>query len=151
MITRLDHRDPATATAIRAVWQVSYSVEAELLGVAIADFPPLQRAPAEFIASANEFYGYRKAGELAGVIEIDDSGPAPHLQSLVVDPAFFRRGIASRLIEFVFAAYPADRFTVETGADNLPAIRLYRNFGFTELYQYATEQGIRKIRLERGA
>jgi ribosomal protein S18 acetylase RimI-like enzyme len=147
MITRLNHTDPATAAAIRAVWQVSYPVEAELLGV--TDFPPLQRDLAGFTTSANDFYGYDVAGQLAGVVEVDDRGPATHLQSLVVDPAFFRRGIASRLIEFVLANYTAKRYTVETGAANEPAIRLYRKFGFAELYTYVTEHGIRKVRMGR--
>lgn len=147
MITRLDHTDPGTATAIRAIWQVSYPVEAELLGV--TDFPPLQRTLAEFTASENTFYGYYEDNWLAAVIEIDDRGPATHLQSLVVDPAFFRRGIASRLIEFVLANYTTKRYTVETGAANEPAIQLYRKFGFAERYTYLTEHGIRKVRMER--
>lgn len=149
MIKELEHTDPATAIAIRAVWQVAYPVEAELLGVAVADFPPLQRELAEFTTSENDFYGYYADGELAGVIEVDDHGEVPHVQSLVVVPKFFRQGIASRLIEFVLAKFPAERHTVETGAANEPAIRLYRKFGFAVLYAYDTEVGIRKVRMER--
>lgn len=40
-------------------------------------------------------------------------------------------------------------FTVETGIDNQPAIKLYESFGFQELEQWDTNHGIRKVRFEK--
>ena len=67
--------------------------------------------------------------------------------SLVVDPNYFRRGIASKLIDFVLNHYEVNMFTVETGKDNGPARKLYEGFGF-EL-QKPILQLIVKVRYQR--
>jgi hypothetical protein len=33
----------------------------------------------------------------------------------------------------------------------ITAIRLYRKFGFAEMYQYATDHGVRKVRFAKAA
>jgi ribosomal protein S18 acetylase RimI-like enzyme len=66
---------------------------------------------------------------------------------LVVHPKYFRRGIASELITFIFKLFIGNKITVETGLANIPAIALYKRFGFKEIDQYDTDHGIRKIRL----
>lgn len=149
MIKKLDHTDPSTTEKIQNVFRRSYAVEAELLGA--TDFPPLKRSLKSFLESSNTFYGFMIDGKIAGAMEIDASTNSTHIQSLVVDPNYFRRGIGSALLKFVFKTYDTPSFTVETGLDNGPATALYLRFGFKEVRQYDTDHGIQKIRFERTA
>ncbi|MFS4492371.1 GNAT family N-acetyltransferase [Maribacter sp. 2308TA10-17] len=147
MIQKLDHTDVIVARKIRSVFQVSYAVEADLLNA--VDFPPLQRSLANFLKSDTEFYGYFQNDELTAVTEIKSENENTHIQSLVVDPYYFRRGIGQKLIAFIFKSYRSNSFSVETGLANLPAISLYKKLGFTEIKQWDTDHGVRKIRLEK--
>ena len=85
---------------------------------------------------------------MAAVIEIDNNKNITHIQSLVVHPKYFRQGIASKLVAFILKNYDTEIFTVETGVDNVPAIKLYQSFNFKETKQYDAEFNIRKIKLE---
>ncbi|MDC8003726.1 N-acetyltransferase [Aureisphaera galaxeae] len=147
MIKKLKHSETAIAQEIRSVFQDSYAVEAELLNA--IDFPPLKRPLEAFVDCPNVFYGFHKDGELAGVTEIATEGSATHIQSLVVHPKFFRLGIAGKMLEYVFNAYHSELFTVETGADNGPARKLYEKFGFAIVKEWDTDHGIRKVRFEK--
>jgi ribosomal protein S18 acetylase RimI-like enzyme len=147
MIQKLDHKNKLIAAQIRAVFQVSYRVEAALLKAVI--FAPLQRSLKDFMHSETEFYGFLKEQELAAVIEVKREPTSTHIQSLVVDPRFFRQGIASALLVFVLNSYNTRTFTVETGLANAPATKLYKRFQFKEVSQYDTDHGIRKIRFEK--
>ncbi|OAB79665.1 GNAT family N-acetyltransferase [Cochleicola gelatinilyticus] len=146
MIKKLQHTDLEMAKQIRAVFQVSYAVEAELLKA--VDFPPLQRELESFISSSNDFFGYFENDTLAAVVEIAHRDTFLHIQSLVVAPKFFRRGIAGVVMEFVLKSFDTNLFMVETGVANLPAIQLYKKYGFTEVKQWDTDFGIRKVRFE---
>jgi len=147
MIQKLEHHRTRIAEKIREVFQASYAVEAKLLGA--TDFPPLKRPVAGFLKSPNDFFGYHRGAELAGVVEVVPGKGSTHIQSLVVHPKFFRLGIGSALVAFVLDSYDCPLFTVETGLDNGPATALYRKFGFREIHQYDTDHGVRKVRFER--
>lgn len=147
MIKKIDHKDLDTAREIRAVFQASYAVEARLLKA--SDFPPLKRPLEGFTESSTEFFGYYSTGKLSGVVEVDQKTDKVHIQSLVVQPEFFRQGIGRALVNFVFENYSTPLFTVETGAENGPATRLYLQTGFMKLEEYETGHGIRKARFEK--
>ncbi|GJM31669.1 MAG: hypothetical protein DHS20C18_06700 [Saprospiraceae bacterium] len=147
MIERLQNNDKEISIKIRSVFQASYAVEAKLLNA--TEFPPLKRTLDSYLKSSNAFFGYWKNQELAGVIEISHDENATAINSLVVAPKFFRRGIARKLIEFVFSTYDSKLFVVETGVKNEPAIELYRKFDFKEVKQWNTEHGIKKIQFEK--
>ena len=147
MITKLQHTEIVIAKKIRAVFQVSYKVEAKLLKA--VNFPPLQRPLDDYIQSDTDFFGYFKDETLAAVVEIIHTNTYTHIASLVVDPLFFRQGIASKLMEFVLHEFDSTLFIVETGLDNMPASTLYRKFGFKEVKQWDTNHGIRKIKFEK--
>ena len=147
MIRKLEHQKTGVAEAIREVFQASYAVEAKLLKA--VDFPPLQRPLEGFTESSNDFYGCIKDGALAGVVEVDDSGPRTHIQSLVVHPEYFRMGIGSRLATMVLNTYDSSCFTVETGLANAPATELYLKLGFKKTGEYDTDHGVRKVKFER--
>ena len=147
MIRKLAHHKKEVALEMQDLFRTSYVVEAELLGA--TDFPPLKRKLESYMHSNNTFYGYFLAGVLAAATEIDASPETTHIQSLVVHPNYFRRGIGSSLVNFVFDSYPTQVFTVETGAANDPATELYRKHGFREILQYDTDHGVRKVRFEK--
>ena len=113
------------------------------------DFPPLKKTVSQFLTSDSEFYAYYLIENIAGVIEIDNHKDLTHIQSLVVYPKYFRNGIGSKLIQFILNTYKSKIFTVETGIDNHPAIKLYTSFGFQEQAQWNTNHGIRKVRFEK--
>lgn len=147
MIQRLDHTNKVVAKRLYHVFQKSYSVEAKLLGA--TNFPPLQRTQDDFLASKNSFLGFYMDAQLIAVIEIAFQKPAVHIQSLVVLPNYFKMGIASSLISYLFVTYPSPLFTVETGLKNVPAAALYKKHGFVETKQWNTDHGIRKVRFEK--
>ena len=146
MIEKLIHSEKEIATKIREVFLASYAIEAKLLNA--VDFPPLQKPLEYYIESDNAFYGFLKNNELAGVIQIHHSKNATFIDSLVVSPKYFKQGIASQLLNYVFKTFNSKQFFVETGLQNKPAIQLYLKFGFTEIKQWDTDHGIRKIRFE---
>ena len=147
MIEKLQNTNLEVAEKIRAVFQVSYKVEAKLLNA--VDFPPLKRPIEDYVNCSNLFFGFIKDNELAAVVEIIHNKEFTHIRSLVVDPAFFKQGIASKLMEFVLDTFDSSLFVVETGVDNGPASALYKKFLFKEVKQWDTEFGIRKVKFER--
>ncbi|MEO9482073.1 MAG: GNAT family N-acetyltransferase [Ekhidna sp.] len=147
MIVKLKHENEVIASTIRKVFQASYAIEAELLKA--KDFPPLKRPLEDFINTDTVFYGYYVENRLAAAIEIKSERTVTQIHSLVVDPTFFRRGIASKLLELVFQTFDTKLYTVETGADNVPAITLYERFGFSLVRQWMTDIGIEKVAFEK--
>lgn len=147
MIQKLNHTNIAIARKIRSIFQVSYAIEADLLKA--IDFPPLKRSLVNFLRSETDFYGYFQDDELAAVTEVKSENNHTHIQSLVVDPYYFRQGIGAKLVGFVFEAYNTPLFSVETGLANIPVMSLYKKFGFIETKQWDTDHGVRKVRLEK--
>lgn len=147
MIQLLQNNNLETANQILSVFQKSYAVEAALLEA--TDFPPLKRPIESYLKSENEFFGYFENDDLAGVVEVKHLGKNTSISSLVVLPLFFRRGIARKLVEFIFNKFNSDLFTVETGVNNKPATELYRKLGFVEIKQWNTDFGIRKVLFEK--
>mgnify|MGYP003978060885 FL=1 len=146
MIERLKNNDLEIAKKIRSVFQLSYKVEAKILNA--TDFPPLKRSLENYVNSNTAFFGYLKNQELAGVIEIEHNDNFTHINSLVVDPGFFKQGIARKLMEYVINTFDSKLFVVETGLENGPATELYKKFDFKEVKQWNTDHGIRKIKFE---
>ena len=147
MISLINHKQHENAQNIRRVFQVSYKVEAELLGA--SNFPPLSRPLDAFYNCPNDFVGYFVELKLVAVVEMKHEAAHMHIQSLVVDPNYFRRGIASKLIDFVLNHYEVNMFTVETGKDNGPARKLYEGFGFELQKTYTAAENILKVRYQR--
>ena len=147
MIRKLEHSVKVNAEEIRNVFQVSYKIEAKLLGA--KNFPPLSRSIQSFSNSANDFFGYYEEEKLIAVIEMKKEPESMLIQSLVVHPGFFRRGIARKLIEFILRKYDSNQFAVETGKDNDPARKLYESFGFQLVKTYNAEENIIKVRYHK--
>ncbi|OUZ10406.1 ribosomal-protein-alanine N-acetyltransferase [Aeromicrobium sp. PE09-221] len=73
---------------------------------------------------------------LAGYATVSLAGPDAELLRIAVLPVRRRRGTARRLLAEVWSRATgrgAERMLLEVDADNLPAIGLYRRFGFSDL------------------
>lgn len=145
-IQLIDHAEIEIAAAIHSVFQVSYQVEADLVGS--DNFPPLQRSIQNIANSQTDFYGFYIDKILAAVMELERSSNHFHICSLVVDPAYFRQGIGRKLITYAFDTHNPISATVETAAVNEPAIALYKKLGFEKDCIYMTDVGIPKIKLK---
>ena len=143
----LNNHKKNIAQKLYKIWQESYIIEKEIIGAKI--FPPLDRTISDFIKSKNNFYSYIEKNNLLGVIEIDCRANSIHIQSLVVSPNHFRKGIASKLIDKVFNLHKSLLYTVETGNDNDPAKKLYKSKGFRKVKVCMTEFGVKKIKFEK--
>lgn len=131
MIKQLDHRDEQTADDIIGVQMPAYRVEAALIG--FDGIPALQDTAEVLMASNEEFVGYTEAGRLVGVISYETGEEEIDICRLVVHPDRFRRGIATKLLEYVLEhAAEGKRAVVSTGRNNAPAIALYKRYGFIE-------------------
>jgi ribosomal protein S18 acetylase RimI-like enzyme len=147
MIKKLDNTDVYIAKQIYTVFQNSYKIEAELLRA--TDFPPLKRSVKNFTKSTTKFFGYFKDNQLAAVIELIIKPEYIHIRSLVVEPIFFKQGIASELIKFTFKKFDSILYIVETGQKNYPAIKLYEKHGFKLVKEWLTDINIIKVKLEK--
>ena len=147
MIVKIDNKKIEISKEIYSIFQASYKIEAELLKA--INFPPLNRTTTNLLDCNNVFYAYYLKKDIAGVIEVDHNSESTNIQSLVVSPKYFRQGIAKQLVQFVLDSYTSKLFTVETGLDNKPAIKLYNSFDFEELKKFDTNHGVRKIRLKK--
>ena len=147
MIIKINNKKNEIAKEIRDIFQSSYAVEAEMLKA--IDFPPLKRTISQFLNSNSEFYAYYLNQNIAGVIEIKNNQDLTHIQSLVVYPKYFRKGIGRKLVQFILDTYKSRIFTVETGLDNHPAIQLYTSFDFEEQDQWNTNHGVIKVRFKK--
>lgn len=145
MITRLEHSSEKIAEQIFTVFQNSYKIEAQLLGA--LDFPPLSRSAKHIQTSTAQFYSYIENNHFAGVIEIAIKNERLDINSLTVDPKYFRKGIASKLINYVLEIRNISEAMVETAVANLPAINLYEKHGFVEFKRWTPSHGIEKLAL----
>ena len=145
MITKLDNSNEEVANQIFIVFQKSYKIEAQLIGT--LDFPPLLRSSENIKNSKTQFYGFIENQCLAGVIEVVLKDKHLEIDSLTVDPNFFRKGVANKLISYVLGFLNFSEAFVETAAVNLPAINLYKKHGFIEFKRWTPSHGIEKLAL----
>lgn len=133
VVKAIDQRDRALAERIHVIQMAAYSQEAKLLGA--ISFPPLQRTIADIERSGGRFLGAYLDGTLVGVIalESDSSSAGMDISSLVVLPAFQRRGVARALLSSVVGDFSSRALTVSTALQNAPALALYAQFGFVEV------------------
>jgi len=144
-ITKINHVNRAVAIQIHSVFQNSYRVEAKLIDA--DDFPPLKRSVSDIVNSKSSFIVFFEGDALAATAEISmDVEYELSINNLVVDPKHFRKGYASKLLEYVLDNYNRDTAVVETATKNLPAISLYQKFGFAQEKRWRTEQNIHKVK-----
>ena len=147
MIKKINHRSIEISKKIYRLFQALYIVEAELLN--IDNFPPLKRTVDDLLISDTEFYAFWKNNEMAALVEIKNDNAYTDIQSLVVHPKYFRQGLGIQLISFILNSLDSEIFTVETGLENKPAIRLYEKLGFQKIEQWETTSGVRIVKFQK--
>lgn len=143
MITKLENSNEGVANRIYSIFQKSYKVEAQLIGVLY--FPPLLRGVKDIVNSKTDFYGFSDNNSLAAIIEITIESKHLEIHSLTVDPKYFRKGIADKLISYVLDVFDFTEAIVETAVVNKPAINLYKKHGFVEFKRWTPPHGIEKL------
>lgn len=125
----MDHQNKEIAKEIQQIQQAAYRVEAELIG--FDGIPQLYESFAEIQNSTETFTGYSE-GSLQGVISYQVKEGIVDIHRLVVSPMHFRKGIGKKLVGYLLEHYEGYGLTVSTGTANIPAITLYKAFGFQE-------------------
>lgn len=146
-IALLNHKDDNVAAAIYAVFQESYRVESELLGV--TDFPPLRRSSGDIKLVDTIFLAREDPDGLIGIIEVSQDKALLQISSLAVVPRLFRKGVGVSLVNYALSALPWEKAEVQTAARNIPAICLYQNAGFSERKRWMSKEGIEIVSLDR--
>lgn len=145
MIELLDHHAEDVALQIHKVFQRAYKVEAQLVGA--SEFPPLQRSVAHIRSARSNFLGQWAESGLSVVLEYSLGAAHLGIDSLVVHPRYFRRGLGSEILRSLLDSAAWQTADVETAAMNHPAIALYEKFGFAESKRWATRDAIEKVQL----
>ena len=148
MIKILDNSAPEVAKQIYNIFQNSYKIEAQLIG--ILDFPPLSRSVKNIENSKNTFYGFYEGEWLAAILEITFEDKCLGIDSLTVAPNHFRKGIANKLISYVLTVNDFSQAIIETAVVNIPAIKLYKKHGFVEFKRWTPSHGIEKLAMSIG-
>ena len=143
MISKLNNSVADVAKCIHRLFQNSYKVEAELIGTQA--FPPLARTVKDIANAKTMFFGYSENNDLAAIIEIAIDARHLEIHSLTVDPAYFRKGIADKLIDYTLKSFDFSEAIVETALVNIPAISLYKKHGFVAFKQWTPSHGIEKL------
>ncbi|MGV3661561.1 MAG: GNAT family N-acetyltransferase [Prosthecobacter sp.] len=147
-ITEATMAGPSVAAQIHAVAQAAYALEADRIGVACDDFPPLRESLDELRQSSDSFLVFCAAGSIIGALSFDRTTNAVVITRLVVSPSHLRQGIAKALLaELVRRLTPGERLTVSTAQANAPALALYRRFGFKTTRASISAEGIPLVHL----
>lgn len=146
MIEPLELSDRRTATRILEIQRAAYTIEAALIG--FDGIPVLAETLEDLMKSASvlEWAGIRSEGSIVAAMATRTRRGVCDIDRLVVDPAWFRSGLAKALVSTL-----ADRgsVTVSTGTSNLPAIELYESMGFRQESTEVIAPGVTITHLRR--
>ncbi|MEU9146978.1 GNAT family N-acetyltransferase [Streptomyces sp. NPDC048349] len=150
-IRPLDLSDDDTAAGVHRVGLAAYAVEAELIG--FGGIPALGESLEQMRGRALHWVGaVSGGGEIAGFLAWEEQAGGVGIDRLCVDPARFRRGIASRLLRHALTElFPGRPVTVTTGAANSPAVALYTRTGFTRGPDFSPAPGLVMASFTTGA
>jgi len=146
-IMELDLQSEEMQKQLLQLQRVSYRQEELLLGFSI---PRTEDTVEDLLASGEVFVGMVQDGILLGFFSFAADETDLDIHRVAVDPDYFRQGIASELLEFLFDAFSSIRkFHVTTGASNTPALRLYEKLGFRQTETFEPVPGLKMARLMR--
>ncbi|MER5310687.1 GNAT family N-acetyltransferase [Streptomyces sp. NPDC002773] len=148
LIRELDLSDAAVASAVHAVGLRAYAVEAELIN--FDGIPALSESLQEMTARPLRWLGaVTGEGTVAAFVawQTDTGQLVIDIDRVCVDPAWFRRGLASRLLnDLLVKVAGGGEVRVSTGADNQPAVTLYERLGFQRGDDFEPVPGLRMAR-----
>ncbi|WP_306807290.1 GNAT family N-acetyltransferase [Mesobacillus jeotgali] len=127
------------AAEILDLQRKSYRIEADLIGT--DEIPPLKETFEQLQNCGETFLGYYLDGRLAGAVSFKIDREVMDIHRMMVDPDFFRRGIARKLIAYL-EHQNFSEMIVSTGAANTPAIKLYEKLGFVRQNNSAVGGGL---------
>ncbi|MEU2869529.1 GNAT family N-acetyltransferase [Streptomyces olivoreticuli] len=149
-IRALDMADEDTAVTTHRIGHRAYAVEAEL--ISFDGIPALRETLEEMRAQPLNWLGAVHENTLAAFIAWREDTDPVEIDRLCVDPEFFRRGLAARLLTHLLNEIVPDRdIVVTTGAANHPAITLYKRLGFTRGEDFQPTPGLVMARFEMRA
>ncbi|MGF1433942.1 GNAT family N-acetyltransferase [Bacillus thuringiensis] len=129
MILKLNSCSFEVATSILQVQIPAYTVEADYLNSTA--IPRLYDTVNDIQSCAETFYGYFSENKLVGFISFVQEEKLIDIHRLVVSPDSFQKGIATKLLIYIFNMFPSSMtYIVQTGKANTPAINLYKKHGF---------------------
>ncbi|EEL87032.1 N-acetyltransferase [Bacillus cereus] len=129
MIHKLHSSSFEVASSILQVQIPAYKVEAFYLNSTA--IPRLYDTVNDIQSCDETFYGYFSENKLVGFISFMQEEQRIDIHRLVVSPDFFQKGIATKLLLFIFNMFPSSMtYIVQTGKANTPAITLYKKHGF---------------------
>ncbi|MBC2876571.1 MULTISPECIES: GNAT family N-acetyltransferase [Streptomyces] len=144
VVRELSMADAATASEVHHVGRRAYAVEAELIG--FAGIPALRESLEEMRAQPLRWLGaVTGEGRVAAFVAWQELGEetAVDVHRVCVDPPWFRRGLASRLLRHLLDELaPEHDAVVSTGAGNHPAVALYRRLGFVRVGGFEPVPGV---------
>jgi len=149
-IARLNLQDDFTVDELWILQHKAYRLEAELIG--FRDIPPLLETRDMLRRSREIFYGCLSSdGDLLGAVAVEEELPGKlTITRMMIDPEHFRKGIASRLLYYVFEHYKGmEQFIVSTGKLNEPAVSLYSKHGFVPAGVEEVAPGVELIEFHR--
>lgn len=115
--------------ALLALQRTSYANEAELIGD--DRIPPLQEDLVSLTAWRGRWITAWNEVDLVGAVAWVEYPEKVEIDKLMVSPSATRQGIATALLDQVITRSAGRPLLVATGRDNVPAVALYSQRGFT--------------------
>lgn len=145
LIRELDLSDATVASNVHAVGLRAYAVEAELIG--FDGIPALSESLQDMMAQPLRWLGVVTGeGKVAAFVawQTGTGQHVTHVDRVCVDPVWFRRGLASCLLDHLLTkVIDSGEVRVSTGADNQPAVKLYERLGFRRTVDFEPVPGLR--------
>ncbi|MFD0047977.1 GNAT family N-acetyltransferase [Actinomycetes bacterium NPDC127524] len=140
MIIELDNKSSVMAEKILHVQLPAYKIEANIIG--FEGIPQLKDTVLDITECRETFIGYTSGDELLGFISYTIEEGVVDICRLVVNPLHFRKGIARELLEHVLEIAGNNKVMVSTGKKNVPALSLYKRFGFEKVKDIEVAPGV---------
>jgi GNAT superfamily N-acetyltransferase len=148
MIHKLHSSSFEVAASILQIQIPSYKVEADYLNSTA--IPRLYDTVNDIQSCVETFYGYFSEDKLVGFISFIQEAKLIDIHRLVVSPDFFKKGIATKLLLYIFNMFPSSMtYIVQTGKANTPALALYKKHSFIEVTDTTLPDGLILTQLKK--
>ncbi|PEA07304.1 GNAT family N-acetyltransferase [Bacillus cereus] len=148
LIHKLNPSSFKVAASILHVQIPAYKIEADYLNSTA--IPRLYDTVNDIQNCGETFYGYFLENKLVGFISFIQEEQLIDIHRLVVSPDFFKKGIATKLLLYIFNMFPSSMtYIVQTGKANTPAITLYKKHGFIEVTHTELPDGLVLTQLKK--
>lgn len=148
MIQKLIANSYNTALSILNIQILAYEIEAKYINSTA--IPRLYDTVTDIQNCDETFHGYFLENSLIGFISFKVDEDIVDIHRLVVSPNHFHKGIATKLLLFIFDMFSSSKaYIVQTGKNNTPALSLYKKHGFIEIQDIVLPDGMVLTSLKR--